>query len=430
MLSFVACARADAPKREVPDYDGRGGEPTTAGDVALWVPRTLLFPLYLTSEYAVRRPLGALIAGAERSGLPWGLYDLFTFGSAQNAGVVPIAFLDFGFEPSVGVYSFWNDAFFEGNDLRFHASTWGADWIAVSATERVHKPERSDQEAVLSASFVRRPDYLFFGIGPESREREGARFGMETLEVHAGIDERLWRSSALRLHAGMRRIAFHRGHLGGDPVLDDAIAADTTNAPPGYDESHTLAQETTSLVIDSRPASGPLGSGMRLEATATLAADMTRSAGWIKYGGAASGFVDLNDSARVVSLSLITVFTDVLAGREIPFTEQAQLGGFEPMRGYYPGRLVDRSAAVADLGYRWPVWIFLDGAIHLEVGNVFDRHLAGFAPGLLRFSGSIGLESHSRDNPLQIMFGVGSETFASGAKIDSIRFLVGTTNGV
>ena len=183
VLSFVASASADTPKREIPDYDGRGGEPTTAADVALWVPRTLLFPLYLTSEYAVRRPLGALIAGAERSGVPWAIYDLFTFGEANNAGVVPTAFLDFGFEPSVGVYSFWNDAFFEGNDLRFHASTWGADWTAVSATERVHQPERTDQEAVLSASFVRRPDHLFFGLGPESREQDGARYGMDTLEA-------------------------------------------------------------------------------------------------------------------------------------------------------------------------------------------------------------------------------------------------------
>jgi len=427
MLSFGVCARADSPKREIPDYDGRGGEPTTVGDVALWVPRALLYPLYLTSEYAVRRPIGALIAGAERSGMPWGIYDLFT---TQTAGVLPTAFLDFGFEPSVGVYSFWNDAFFSGNDLRLHASTWGGDWITVRATERVHRHARSDQDVVLSASFVRRPDYLFFGIGPDSGERDGARLGMDTLEADVGLEERPGRFIAIRLRAGMRRIGFHRGHLGHDPVLDTTIADGATSAPPGYDESHTIAQQTASLVVDSRPVSGPAGSGVRLEATATMASDMTRSAGWIKYAGAASGFVGLNDRGRVVSLSLITVFTDTLGGGKIPFTEQAQLGGFEPMRGYYPGRLVDRSAAVADLGYRWPVWIFLDGAIHLEVGNVFDGHLAGLAPGLLRFSGSIGLRSRSRDNPLQIIFGVGSETFASGAQIDSIRFLVGTTNGV
>jgi len=33
------------------------------------------------------------------------------------------------------------------------------------------------------------------------------------------------------------------------------------------------------------------------------------------------------------------------------------------------------------------------------------------------------------DNPLQILFGVGSETFGEGAKIDFHSILVGTTHG-
>src|SRR5438067_2335484 len=52
--------------RDMPDYDARGDEPTTAGQVLLWVPRVALSPLYLTSEYVIRRPLGALITTAEQ----------------------------------------------------------------------------------------------------------------------------------------------------------------------------------------------------------------------------------------------------------------------------------------------------------------------------------------------------------------------------
>jgi len=70
MLALVGTrARADAPKRQIPNYDGRGSEPTTAGDAALWIPRALLLPPYIVSEYVIRRPLGALIAGAERAGV-------------------------------------------------------------------------------------------------------------------------------------------------------------------------------------------------------------------------------------------------------------------------------------------------------------------------------------------------------------------------
>jgi hypothetical protein len=67
-----------------------------------------------------------------------------------------------------------------------------------------------------------------------------------------------------------------------------------------------------------------------------------------------------------------------------------------------------------------------------EFGNVFDAHLDGFAVNLLRFSGSIGLQTAGvSDNPLQILFGIGSETFEHGGQIDSFRLFVGTTtNGL
>lgn len=58
MLLVAGAAHAD-PKRDLPDYDGRGPEPTTAGDVLLWVPRVALFPLYATTELLVRQPIGA-----------------------------------------------------------------------------------------------------------------------------------------------------------------------------------------------------------------------------------------------------------------------------------------------------------------------------------------------------------------------------------
>ena len=64
-----AATRGPEDRRAVPDYDGRP-EPTTAGDIALWVPRVVLFPLYLVSEYLIRRPLGWLISTGEREHWP------------------------------------------------------------------------------------------------------------------------------------------------------------------------------------------------------------------------------------------------------------------------------------------------------------------------------------------------------------------------
>src|SRR5262245_24913396 len=124
-------ARAADEKRPVPNYDGRGRPPTTTGDVLIWAPRVVASPLYLVSEYGLRRPLGALVVTAERDNWPAAIVNFFTFDKDHKAGIFPTAFADFGFRPSVGLYFFWDDAFVQKNALRVHTATWGADWLTA-----------------------------------------------------------------------------------------------------------------------------------------------------------------------------------------------------------------------------------------------------------------------------------------------------------
>lgn len=428
-MALALPAAAESDKRQLPDYDGRG-QAITPGEVALWVPRILLLPPYLLSEYVVRRPVGALITAAEHAGLSGLLYDFFTFGPDHRAGIVPIGFIDFGVEPSIGAYAFWDDAFTRGHDLRMHATTWGSDWLAAAFADRIHLGRDPRDLFALEASFIRRPDYTFFGLGPRSRQDDLMRYGADTLEARLGIDKRLWRSSSFRSRIGVRANDFHAGGYAGDPRLADAIRAGTLSAPPGYASGYTLLFETLTAALDTRPPQAATGTGVRLEAEASLDSDLRQVASFIDYRAAAGAFLDLNQHGRVVSLSLVTRFVDPLGHAKIPFTELAQLGGFAPMRGFYVGRLIDRSAAVLQLAYRWPIWVWLDGSMHFELGNVFGPHLENFELSLLRFSSSIGVESRqSPDNSLQVLFGLGSETFAAGGKIDSFRIVVGTTHG-
>ena len=47
-----------------------------------------------------------------------------------------------------------------------------------------------------------------------------------------------------------------------------------------------------------------------------------------------------------------------------------------------------------------------------------------------RFLSAIGLESvGSRDGSVELLFGVGTETFDHGAQLDSARVLIGTNRG-
>jgi hypothetical protein len=429
-LFLAATSASAADKRQLPDYDGRGGEPVTVGDVLLWVPRVLLVPPYLVSEYIIRRPLGAAIAGAERAGWPAAIYDFFTFGPDHNAGFAPTGFVDFGFRPSVGLMVFWNDAGARGNDMRLQVGFWGATWLAASFTDRIHFSCDPADVIEFRVAGLRRPDYAYFGLGSSSRQSDLVRYGSDRLEAGASVDKRLWRLSTVHGAITSRQVEFHRGSLRNDAVLDDVVARGAIAPPPGYPGGYTLVKSELAISLDSRQPRPASGSGARFEVHGAHSADVRGHGGWVGYGGSAGAFLDVNGRSRVLSLSGLVHFVDPLGSEAIPFTELAVLGGFGPMRGFYPGRLIGRSAVVGELGYRWPIWIWLDGSMRFEVGNVFDEHLRGFELGRLRMSAALGVESAGlSDNPLEILFGFGSETFESGAKIDSLRLVVGTHRG-
>jgi hypothetical protein len=414
-------------KRKLPDYDGRE-DPTTAGDVLLWIPRLVLSPLYLVSEFVIRRPLGFLITQAELSNLPSVLYDFLTFGPNKEAGILPIAFLDFGFEPSVGLYFFWNNALFKGHDLRVRGSTWGQDWMAGSISSRTAIGKNTS--FALRFSGTQRPDLVFFGEGPNSLQSERSRYGATTWETEAEIDAGWGRASRIRVDVGLRSRRFRDGRYGDDPTLREAVRAGDFELPDGYRDGYFIFYNRILFALDSRKARPQPGSGVRFELRAEQGSELDDGPNsYLRYGGWVGAFYDLNDRGRVVGLWVGAMFSDPLQGK-VPFTELVTLGGAEAMRGFVPGRLYGRSAAAMTLNYRWPVWVFLDGSIQLSVGNVFDEHLEDFEPDLLRFSGAIGVESvGSSDSGLEVMFGVGSETFRHGGQITSFRFIFGSHYG-
>ena len=428
-------ARADDPKRPLPDYDNRGSAPTTPGDVAVVTARVLMSPLYLITEYGIRRPLELAIPALERSSIPKALYDFFLFGPDHKAGIVPTFLADFGLRPSVGIYAFWNDAFVPRHDLVLHGSTWGADWLAGAFTDRVRFEKGSTDNTSFTIAAIARPDHPFYGVGAHSLQSSEAFYGSTRVDISQSIDKHAGHFVSMHGSAGFRAVDFSEGEsLDRSPTLATAIARNALPPPPGYKDDYSIFESSVRVSLDSRGKSVS-GSGVRLDLGGAHDASLRGGAhaSWVKYGGSLKGALDLDDHHRIVSLAATTLFADRMTNDTIiPFTELVTLGGNEPMRAYLPGRLIGRSAFVATLEYRWPVWSVLDGTIKAELGNVFDAHLEDFKPALLRFSGSIGLQtSGASDNPLQVLFGIGSETFEHGGQIDSFRLYIGvTTNGL
>ena len=425
-------ASAFLPKRRVPDYDGRGSQPTTAGDVALWVPRILVSPIYLTSEYLIRRPLGGLITGVERSHVAQKAVLIFTFGGKEKIGLVPTFFVDFGVLPSVGLYFFADDAFAKHNHVRVHAGTWGPDWINVGVTDRYDVGK--DSTAALRVSWSRRSDNPFFGLGPDSKQENESRYAATILDLGPAYEIRLVPGVRLSSAVGLRDTSFGEGACCGDPSLQTRIRNGELTAPPRLADGYTIGYQRAELTLDTRDRRPASQSGARLAIDGQPAVDVSHRPGnsWLRYGATAGAFWDVTGKARVVSLSVSTLFADPTSGGAgaIPFNELVSLGGSGLMRGFLAGRLIDRSAAVATVAYQWPIWVFLDGTMQVSTGNVFGERLHDFSTGKLRLSSGVGLRTNSSpDHQFELLVGFGTDTFDNGARITSYRLALGATRG-
>ncbi|HXX66845.1 MAG TPA: hypothetical protein VEK07_06675 [Polyangiaceae bacterium] len=427
-----------SPKRALPDYSGRGPEPrSTAGEIALWVPRVILSPLYFVNEFVLRRPLSAIVPPIEKAQIPRKVYDFFIFGVDHKAGIVPVGFIDFNFNPSVGLYAFWDDALFSGHDLVLHAEFWPTDWIAGMFSERFRGS--GGRSLTLKVTGIQRPDHMFFGIGPSSIQNHRSRYGADTVDASATFSKVFWRASRIDAAIGVRDVRTYNGHYYQDYNLQRAASIGDYPIPYGFEEQYTLAYSRLVAAFDNRRPYPFPGSGVRLEGQVEQDSAWNPSPGseWIRYGAMAGGFWDVNGYRRVLSLTVAAFFADPIGSQQIPFTELVTLGenpfnqlwtpggdGF--LRGFFPGRLVDRSAALATIRYTWPVGPWVDADVSLSAGNVFGVHLDEFRAGLIRLSGTFGfLLSAMRGPPVELLIGAGTETFDNKAQLNLVRASVG-----
>jgi surface antigen Omp85-like protein len=439
-------ARGPDDRRALPDYDGRA-ERTTFGDVALWVPRVVLFPLYVVSEYVVRRPLGWLATTAERERWPALIINFFTFGDRQG-GIIPTGMIDTGMRASVGAYAFWNDFAVDGNDLRLRATYGGSGYFQLRMADRFRLAG-----GTFAATFAydTRRDNVFRGIGRNlgvERSRYGSTISRGDLSYRLP-----WvRSSYARLIAELRE-----DELDGDPrccedqpTVNDQVRRGAFATPPGMDQVYDVAGQSAEFVFDSRwprfPEGlelgsdyvAPPGTGVRIALRAgvfevlgqSLALDQALADAWARYGISVGGAYDLTGEQRSLSAAVIFDFVEPIGAGDVPMTDLVSLGGERPLRGFLPNQFLDRSSAALRLEYRWPVAVWLDGSLLYEAGNVFGEGLSGFDVAQFRSSYGIGLTAvGAQDHPFQALVALGTKPYESGAHIDSFRFVFGTTAG-
>ena len=427
LTTFIICATigtaAADPKREVPDYDGRGDPPTTVGDVLIWIPRVVVAPLYLIAEYVVRRPTGLLIETAERHRWVPRLIDYLN----GPIGIVPTALIDLGLSPTVGFYFFWNDAIASNNQVRATAS-FGSGVISAVLLDRYRIPG-SRWQLALRGAVSRRDEANFYGIGWNTDFDDTARYEDHRLEASTSAAVRFAGRSSLSFGAGMRKVTLHDTACCGDPSIGEAVAMGLFAEPPGFaDGGYSGPFTRARLVLDSR-AQAP-GSGVGLTVDAEQGSDPDTDRVWLRTAVALAGSLELGQPRRVASLSVEAELAEPLEGDDVPFTELVSLGGSGPLPGFMPGRLIGRSAAAATLKYEWPVWAYLTGVAQVGAGNVFDEHFDDLELGRMRASAGFGMRSVGLgDHRFELLIALGTEPFDEGGGVDSVRLQFGGVIG-
>jgi hypothetical protein len=418
----------DGVKRARPDYDGRGNHDAHDESAALWIPRVVFSPFYFVTEYGLRRPIGAAITVAERDRWVDAVTNVFTFGPSNNYLIVPTALFDFGLLPSIGIYFAGDDMFHANNSVRLYGATGGLHWLTASALDRYNW---NNNRTSLSGrvEFTRRPDLLFYGIGPDTTDDHPSRYSLQRIEGSSSFRQGFLGESYLALGGGVRAIAFRSDVCCTEPSIAERIAAGTIPPPPGYGTDYTVAFGRAALVLDTRDPRPAPATGSYLRLHGELDSDVRNDRKWLSYGGNLGVAVDLNGRQRTMKFQIGADFVDPTGSDIVPFTELVQLGS-DMMPGFVNGWMTGRSTAVAQLGYTWPVWVYLDGHIRMSAGNAFGPHLEDFSVKKLRLSWDVGVTSvGARDNAFEILFGLGTETIENGASISSVRLTFGSRRG-
>lgn len=415
-------------KRDLPRYDGRPPEGPSVGDALLWVPRTLLFPIHLLFEYLLRRPLEVALTKAEQQQFVLFLYDLFTFGPKQNAGLVPTFFFNFDFRTSVGLFFFHNDAFIEGNDLRVFGGFGGIDWYRVTVADRYVPNDALETE--LKLEYVERPDYIFSGIGFDVDRTDRARYRQRLLSAEARLRVKSWRSSYVEWGVAVQDREFGNASFRGDPSVQSRIQQGRFDGPPpAFENGYTAYTQRLTLDADSRRPRPNPQSGVRAMARGEHGVDLSRGTerSWVRLDGTVGAYADLG-RFRTIGLNVYGGLVEPLGSDRVPFTELVELGG-DPLifGGFLPGILRGRTAAVTTLEYRYPIWVLLDGSFHFSVGNVFGANFDDFGFDRLRMSMGLGFRSGDPDASFTLTVAVGTEPFVEGSGIDSVRVVFGTS---
>ena len=376
-------------------------EDTSVGEALLWLPRAVLRIPRLALDASLR----LLVLGArveERYQIADTVNDLL-FNDDRTFGIVPTAFYETGFSPSIGARVIHRDLLGQREGMELSALFAGVEQQRYGAELRSGKRLGSTRLS-LSGGYDRYDNSRFYGLGnadqvdrlggarPRSAfERSvavGARYRSEQARGIVNVSQQLAQAFSIGATLQLRRRELSTGdeQRDGKPWVDSVFTAGSLT---GLNDTRTDAYSELLVAWDDRriarrdlPLALP-SNGWRLATWAGTQTWLDGANGTFgRLGGDVQRFIDLAHGDRVLRLRLRTAWA-VGALRTIAFPDLPSLGGSRLLRGYPSGRFRDRGSLLATVEYRYPVQDNLAAYLFVDAGRVLDT-LSDVSPSALR----------------------------------------------
>jgi outer membrane protein assembly factor BamA len=247
------------------------------------------------------------------------------------------------------------------------ASSLNRAWIAEA---RLRLPE--DLNARTFGDFyVKRtglPDEDFFGLGPDSAERNRVSYNFHQTTAGGVMGARIHRLLAAGGGVEYLNPAIGPGKDGNHPSIEERFTEETAPALIGQPDFVRLISFVS--LNDREPANNPRRGGRyRLTYNRYLSLDSSvfdfqRTELDVQH------YLPAFHERRVLALHGFASFATTPPGGEVPFFLQRTIGGAGTLRGFREFRFRDRNVILLQAEYRFEIFTALDGALFYDAGQV------------------------------------------------------------
>lgn len=203
----------------------------------------------------------------------------------------------------------------------------------------------------------------FFGFGPNTRKSDESAFSIKETRLTAGAGWDLTHYLQAAIFQRYRDVNI-------DPGTDPDILDTLDRYPALFGLSSTIVSATiASLSYDIRdspttPTQGMFGQVFTEQAGSDV---FNADTEFQRYGAQCRFYLPHGGAPHVAAFRAAF---DIVYGRRLPFYEQAQVGGFDTLRGFPEGRFIDRGRLLVNAEERFSLAAFpiLGVTTHFEIG--------------------------------------------------------------